>query len=86
MQALRAGLNILLGSDLRNYVAMIKTPTLLVHGERDMLTPAGAAHWLAEHLPDARLEMLQGAAHAPFLSHPVEFTKIVTLFLKAAND
>ena len=86
LQALRAGLNILLESDLRNYVATIKTPTLLLHGERDMLTPAGAAHWLAGQLPQARLAMLQGAAHAPFLSHPVEFTEIVTEFLRAAND
>ena len=84
--ALRAGLNILLESDLREHVATIKTPTLLIHGERDMLTPAGAAHWLAGQLPDARLAMLQSAAHAPFLSHPVEFTNIVTGFLKAAND
>ena len=80
-QTLRAGLNILLESDLRDRAATIKTPTLLLHGGRDMLTPVGAANWLAEHLPEVRLEVLPGAAHAPFLSHPVEFTEIVTGFL-----
>jgi len=81
VQTLRAGLNILLESDLRDRAAKIETPTLLLHGGRDMLTPVGAAHWLAERMPEVRLEVLPGAAHAPFLSHPVEFTEIVTGFL-----
>lgn len=81
VQTLRAGLKILLESDLRDRAAMIKTPTLLLHGGRDLLTPAGAAHWLAEQMPEAHLEVLPGTAHAPFLSHPVEFTEIVTGFL-----
>lgn len=86
VDTLRAGLNILLESDLRDHVATVKTPTLLAHGSRDMLTPVGAAHWLAEHMPDARMGEFPGAAHAPFLSHPVKFTEMVTGFLKAAND
>ena len=81
VQTLRAGLDILLESDLRGNAAAIATPTLLLHGERDMLTPAGAAQWLAERMPAARLKVLPGAAHAPFLSHPVEFTEIMMDFL-----
>lgn len=81
VQTLRAGLNILLASDLRDRLATMKAPTLLLHGGRDMLTPVGAAHWLAGRMPEVRLEVLPGAAHAPFLSHPVEFTEIVTGFL-----
>lgn len=85
VQTLRAGLNILLESDLRDRAAKIEAPTLLLHGGRDMLTPLGAAHWLAEQMPAAHLEVLSGAAHAPFLSHPVEFTEIVTGFLGATH-
>jgi pimeloyl-[acyl-carrier protein] methyl ester esterase len=81
VQTLRAGLNVLLESDLRDHAAKIATPTLLLHGGRDMLTPVGAAHWLAERMPAARLSVLPGAAHAPFLSHPEEFSEIVTGFL-----
>jgi len=86
VQTLRAGLNILLESDLRDCAATIKTPTLLLQGGRDTLTPVGAAHWLAEQMPEVQLDVLSGAAHAPFLSHPVEFTDIVTGFLGATND
>ena len=85
-EVLRAGLGLLLETDLRDRAAAVKTPTLLLHGERDMLTPVGAARWLAERMPDARLNVLPGAAHAPFLSHPGKFAEIVTGFLGAAND
>jgi pimeloyl-[acyl-carrier protein] methyl ester esterase len=81
VQTLRAGLNILLESDMRDRATTIKAPALLLHGGRDMLTPVGAAHWFAEQMPEARLEVLPSAAHAPFLSHPVEFSEIVTGFL-----
>ncbi len=86
VHTLRAGLNILLESDLRDRATTIKTPTLLLHGGRDLLTPAGAAHWLVQNMPEAYLEVLPGAAHAPFLSHPMEFTEIVTGFLEATHD
>ena len=81
VQTLRAGLGILLESDLRDCAATIETPALLLHGERDTLTPASAARWLAGQMPDAHLEVLPGAAHAPFLSHPAEFSEIVMGFL-----
>ena len=79
--ALRAGLNILLESDLRDRAAAVRAPTLLLHGERDLLTPPGAARWLAGRIAGARLEVVAGAAHAPFLSHPAEFTEMMTGFL-----
>jgi len=83
---LRAGLKILLESDLRDRVARVKAPVLLLHGERDMLTPVGAARWLAERMQAARLHVIPGAAHAPFLSHPDEFSEIAIAFLGPAND
>ncbi|MDP3482172.1 MAG: alpha/beta fold hydrolase, partial [Sulfuricella sp.] len=62
VRTLRAELNILLESDLRDCAATIKTPTLLLHGGRDTLTPVGAAHWLAEQMPEVQLDVLSGAA------------------------
>lgn len=81
MEALRSGLRILLGSDLRDQVAAVKAPALLLHGDRDMLTPLGAASWLAKEMKGAHLEVVAGAAHAPFLSHPGEFAETMTGFL-----
>jgi len=78
---LRDGLALLGRLDLRAQVPAIATPTLVVAGGRDALTPPGAARWLAAALPDARLVEITGAAHVPFLSHPDEFHAAVDGFL-----
>ena len=39
--------------------------------------PLAAAHWLADQLPQARLETFTNAAHAPFLADPERFTSLV---------
>jgi pimeloyl-[acyl-carrier protein] methyl ester esterase len=37
---------------------------------------------MAEHLPQARLRVIAGASHAPFLSHPASFLTEITGFLE----
>jgi len=80
--ALRLALDILLHTDLRGQLARLQLPLLLLHGERDTLAPVAAAHWMAEHLPQARLRVIAGASHAPFLSHPASFLTEITGFLE----
>jgi len=82
---LKAGLDILLHSDLRRDAAKIGMPTLLLSGEHDTLTPATASRWLAETLPNAQLREIAGCAHAPFLSHPKLFVQALTEFFHARN-
>jgi len=79
--ALQAGLEILCNCDLRGELPNIGQPALVIAGERDTLTPPQAAHYLAAQMPNARLVIIKGAAHAPFLSHPDEFMQHLTSFL-----
>lgn len=81
LAALQSGLEILRDCDLRGVLPEIKQPTLVLGGERDTLTPPQASHYLAAHIPDASVAIIKGAAHAPFLSHPEEFVKLVVDFL-----
>ncbi|HXU92173.1 MAG TPA: pimeloyl-ACP methyl ester esterase BioH [Gallionella sp.] len=81
MAALRSGLDILRDSDQRAVLPEIEQPVLVIAGERDTLTPPQASRYSAEHLPDARLEIIEGAAHAPFLSHPEKFMESLKSFL-----
>lgn len=78
--ALAEGLAALRDTDLRESATAVRLPTLLIHGERDPLMPPAAAQWLASHLPDARLEIFVGTAHAPFLSQPDRFAQLVREF------
>jgi pimeloyl-[acyl-carrier protein] methyl ester esterase len=80
-EILQGGLHILLNSDLRRDVRMLEQRTLLVHGNHDTLVPPGAAEWMSEQLPHADLHVVNGSAHAPFLSHQNEFVKAVKKFL-----
>lgn len=68
--ALAAGLASLRDTDLRAQIGNIRQPVLLLHGENDPLMPLAAATWLAQHMPDARLEVFPGTAHAPLLADP----------------
>jgi len=78
--ALHGGLEILRDTDLRHQLNQITQPTLVIAGERDTLTPLQASEYMAQAL-NARLAVIQGAAHAPFLSHPQLFMQQLTSFL-----
>ena len=65
-EALRAGLKLLQESDLRHHVDDVAMPLFGVFGERDTLVPASVSRLLADECH----VVLEGAGHAPFLSHP----------------
>ena len=78
----RAALAILSTADLREMLPSIDRPVLLIHGSVDAICPPGAARYMAERLPDARLVLFDGAGHAPCLSRPEEFNAIQRDFLQ----
>jgi pimeloyl-[acyl-carrier protein] methyl ester esterase len=81
-ESLRDALTILLETDLRAELPQLRIPVLLLHGNRDTLAPVAASQWMAQQLPQARLHVIEGASHAPFLSHPATFMQTVRPFLK----
>jgi pimeloyl-[acyl-carrier protein] methyl ester esterase len=80
--AAEAGLEILARTDLRGALPAIALPTLVLHGEADPICPPGAGRALAAAIPGARLAMLEGAGHAPFLSRPAAFADALVPFLR----
>lgn len=82
LAALRSGLEILRCADLRPQLPEIIQPTLALAGERDKLTPPEASYYLAQSLPNAQVIEIDGAAHAPFLSHPEIVTELLGYFIQ----
>jgi len=74
-KALFGALDAIVTTDLRAEVPDIAQPALVISGGRDTLALPAAARWLGERLPDARLSVIDGAAHVPFLSHPDAFAE-----------
>ena len=83
---LAAALAMLMDTDARDAAAAIHAPTLVVTGSRDALTPAAAGAWLAQAIPGARHAAIDGAAHAPFLSHREVFVDAVRSFLDEHSE
>jgi pimeloyl-[acyl-carrier protein] methyl ester esterase len=66
---LEKGLDVLLEADIRDGLEDVAQPVLVVHGDRDALTPISAGEYLASRVPDGRLCVIPGAAHAPLVTH-----------------
>ncbi len=81
-QVLQQALHILLENDMRERCSDLRLPLQIIHGQRDTLAPAAAARWMAVTCPQARLDLISGASHAPFLSHPSVFEAALRKFLE----
>jgi len=73
-QALRAGLKLLDTLDLRDRLADISVPSLVMHGIHDAIVPVGAGQYLASHIPGASLDMME-CGHAPHLTQDKIFNE-----------
>lgn len=78
---LEQGLQLLNDTDLRSLLHNIACPTLIINGERDSLITTAAAAYLAEHIPNGRAVIVDGAGHAPFLSHAAAFYRYLGRFI-----
>jgi pimeloyl-ACP methyl ester carboxylesterase len=66
--------------DLLSPLSRRPVPTLLIHGDTDMIPVDLAAH-IAEVIPDSRLSVLDGCGHFAYMERPEEVHRLVTDFL-----
>ena len=78
--ALQSGLNILRSVDLRPLAGKLDLPVLLIGGEKDRLVSPRALDNVAALLPDVNVEVMPDCGHAPFISQPEKFVKLVKTF------
>jgi len=84
--ALALGLDLLRDEDLRGPLPDLRCPSLWLFGDRDTLVPSGVAERVELLNDKARTQVIQGAAHAPFLSHPRETADAIQSFLEGLDD
>jgi pimeloyl-ACP methyl ester carboxylesterase len=66
---------------LRGRLGRVTQPTLVVRGAKDGLVPAPHARTFAAELPDARLVVVDDAAHLAPLEQPDELARLVAGFV-----
>lgn len=75
------GLELLRHVDLRDELARITMPTLVLHGDRDLIIPIAAGRFLAATLSQARLHEVSGCGHTPFRSNVKQVSAAIRDFL-----
>jgi 3-oxoadipate enol-lactonase len=60
----------------------IDVPTLVIAGSLDTLIPPAVTAEMAEQIPGARLELLEGAGHLSNLERPGDFTGLLSEHLE----
>lgn len=66
--------------DWRETIRTLPAPTLVIHGTEDPLPLDAAREWAAQ-MPDARLLVLDGVGHFPYLEAPDAFFPAVEQFV-----
>jgi pimeloyl-ACP methyl ester carboxylesterase len=67
--------------DVRDRLGEVTVPALIIGGTNDRLTVCKASEYLAERLPKAELELLNGCGHMTMLERHRDFNRLVTDFL-----
>lgn len=68
-------------ADLRERVAAVSVPTMIVAGKADRSTPPSDAEWLHGRIRGSRLEMMDNCAHLPPLEKPDEYASLLADWL-----
>jgi pimeloyl-ACP methyl ester carboxylesterase len=76
-----AGVEPELAEGLVRGLSEVRSPVLVVAGERDALTGVAGARAVAACFPDARVEVLPRAGHFPWVDEPAAFRSAVSGFL-----
>jgi class 3 adenylate cyclase/pimeloyl-ACP methyl ester carboxylesterase len=69
------------GLDVRPLLPGLRVPTLVMHGERDLLTPLEAGQWIAGQIPGAEFYLFKDRCHSPQWTAPFEFARVVRNFI-----
>jgi pimeloyl-ACP methyl ester carboxylesterase len=68
--------------DVTGRLSEITAPTLVLHGEQDLLIPPENGRYLAAHIPGARLILYPDAGHLFFIERAAEVNRDVRHFLQ----
>ena len=66
---------------LRHLLPGVRTPTLLVWGREDAITPIESGEIYQRAIPRSRLAVIENCGHMPEIEKPAEFARLVENFL-----
>ena len=79
--AYRIGADAVWLADQTQRAASVNVPTLVLVGSEDSITPPALSQQLAELIPGARLEVIEGAGHISNAERPAGFNRAIASFI-----
>lgn len=67
--------------DLLEFLPLIKSPTLVICGQNDALTPLRYSQYLKDRIPGAQLQVIPAAGHMVMLEEPQKVAEAIRTFL-----
>lgn len=67
--------------DISARISNIRVPTLVIHGDADIAIELERARDMARRIPEAQLQVIEGAGHAANLTHPEPVNAAISAFL-----
>ncbi len=67
---------------MKDYLSLIKHPTLLILGEKDQIFPPSVGEELSRSIPNSTMKIIHGSGHLPMWEKPEEVNSILLQFLK----
>jgi pimeloyl-ACP methyl ester carboxylesterase len=67
--------------DMRVYLDQIRTPTLIISGSEDQMTPERFGHFLVKGIAGAQLVIIEGTGHFSMMEKPQEVATVMTQFI-----
>jgi pimeloyl-ACP methyl ester carboxylesterase len=72
--------------DVMGDLGTVRAPTLIITGTEDIMTPPKYAQYLAEHIPDSRLALVEDAGHMVMLEQPETVAQAIGEFLSGLRE
>lgn len=84
--AMLEALDALARADMRELLAAITIPTLIMNGAQDRICLPQASRYLKEHIPGAGQIIFHDCGHAPFLTQCHQFNAGITRFARSVCE
>lgn len=70
-------------SDNRADLPRVKTPSLILQCQDDLIAPLHIGEYVHRHLVDSTLKVMAATGHCPHVSHPVEIIESIRTYLNS---
>lgn len=72
--------------DISPIISNVRTPTLIIWGEKDDIAPVRTGKMLASLIPDSELRILEGIGHVPIKESPDQVKELILGHLEKRSD